>query len=222
MFESYIFFALGSAFFSASRFLLTKHILKNILRDVFVFLIYSSVITALLFSASWLFVPLAVPSETGFIYLIAASLLMWDAAEKFQAKNLDSYMVSDLSIERLKGLMSESRDTEDFLGKIRELRSFAGRTAVDKIPGFSTFDDRHFFTPAGVSVKEKLPTGYGLNNYRYRGILERGGPFSQQYSLEMKPVGQDIAPEAAVVSRFLKSEARKAYNIPKRLNTFVE
>ncbi|MFH1904290.1 MAG: DMT family transporter [bacterium] len=75
MVESYIFFALGSAFFSASRFLLTKHILKNILRNVFIFLVYSSVITALLFLTSWIFVPLAVPSETGFIYLIAASLL---------------------------------------------------------------------------------------------------------------------------------------------------
>ncbi len=74
MFEPYVFLALGSAVVSTGVFLLTKHILKNILKDVFIFLVYSTVITTLLFLSIWLFIPVAIPSKTSFIYIIIASL----------------------------------------------------------------------------------------------------------------------------------------------------
>lgn len=70
--QPYMVAALGAALFSATSFLLTKHVLKNLLEDVFVFIFYFNLFSGLAGMLLWLKVRFCVPSPEimGIIFVV--------------------------------------------------------------------------------------------------------------------------------------------------------
>lgn len=73
--QPYVLAALGSALFSAVAFLLTKHLLKNLLKDAFVFIFYHNLFSGSLGILLWLIVGLSLPDPATMGIVFAVSVL---------------------------------------------------------------------------------------------------------------------------------------------------
>ncbi|MFH1006258.1 MAG: EamA family transporter [Candidatus Latescibacterota bacterium] len=73
--QPFVLAALGAAVFSAVAFLLTKHLLKNLLKDAFVFIFYHNLFSGSLGVLLWVIVGLSLPDRSTMGIVFAISLL---------------------------------------------------------------------------------------------------------------------------------------------------